>query len=94
MCILILTTYRLCKFYFVVTVCLNLNGTLNDNTKHIINLGYNFDTCVTTHTNSTNNSLPLCTLCKDNYMALNNYYIKHKIDNVFCMDVVDLVRLI
>ncbi|VVC43511.1 Osteopetrosis-associated transmembrane protein 1 precursor [Cinara cedri] len=74
-------------------LCLNLNGTLNDKTKYIMHLGDVLDSCVTKHIiNGTNHSSSLCTDCKEAYMTLNSYYITHKIDNVFCMDVVDLIN--
>lgn len=79
-------------FQFIVAVC--LNGTmLNSKTKHVMNLGKMLDTCISNHKNSTqnNNNSELCTDCKQDYMNLNDYYNTHKINNEFCMDVVDLV---
>lgn len=74
-------------------MCLNSNGTLNGETQYIMGLGDILDSCVAKHINDTNHNSSLCTDCKDNYMTLNSYYITHKINNVFCMDVVDLVSL-
>lgn len=71
-----------------------LDGTvLNDKTKQVMRLGKLLDSCISNHShNSTNQNSSLCVDCKEDYMNLNNYYNTHKINNEFCMDVVDLIN--
>lgn len=80
-----------CSYCFIVTVC--LDGTvLNDKSKQVMRLGKMLDSCISNHlSNSTKQNSSLCADCKEDYMNLNNYYNAHKINNEFCMDVVDLV---
>lgn len=71
-----------------------LDGTaLNDKTKQVMRLGKMLDSCISNHSgNNTKHNSSLCIDCKEDYTNLNNYYNTHKINNEFCMDVVDLIN--
>ncbi|XP_026822617.1 osteopetrosis-associated transmembrane protein 1-like [Rhopalosiphum maidis] len=71
-----------------------LNGTVfNDKTKGVMIRGDNLDECISKHINDTQlSNSSLCADCKQYYINLTNYYNKHKNDNTFCMDVVDLIN--
>lgn len=76
--------------FYWYTVC--LNGTvLNERTKHVICLEKSLDNCISDHTNGTEPNSTLCVDCKEFYQNLISYYNMHKVNNEFCMDVVDLV---
>lgn len=72
-----------------------LNGTVfNDKTRGVMIRGDNLDKCISKHINDTKlSNTSLCADCKQYYVNLTNYYNKHKNDNTFCMDVVDLVSV-
>lgn len=71
-----------------------LNGTVfNDKTRGVMIRGDNLDECISKHINDTKlSNTSLCADCKQYYLNLTNYYNKHKNDNTFCMDVVDLIN--
>lgn len=68
-----------------------LNGTLlNERSKELKNRTDDLNACITKHTQF--NSTP-CSVCRKDYDNLINYYNSQKINNEFCMDIIDLVSL-
>jgi len=83
-----------CDSCFVLDDQGNPTKELNSNTKEILRLSNETQTCINEHWNKTSllgKDPEVCTICKSSYLELNSRYDTLKCQG-FCMDIVDLMN--